>query len=242
MKLFSLPLFALALVTAAAAPAAAPEFHSLFNGTDLTGWAGVPGFWSVQDGTITGRTTAAMPLKTNSFLVWQGGDVANFEFRAKFRLAAGDSHHFGNSGVQYRSHIVDQAYWVIGGYQADMDVDNVYTGQLYEEKGRGIVVKPGEHVRIGLIGAKGKPLLTPFGTPTDPAAIKATIQPGKWNDLVIIAEGNHLRHYVNGLLTAEAIDLDPSKGAATGILALQLHAGPPMSVQFKDIQMKVLPP
>jgi hypothetical protein len=219
----------------------APEFQSLFNGSDLTGWSGLDGYWSVRDGAITGRTTAEMPLKTNTFLVWRD-EVANFEFRAKFRLSAENPKHFSNSGVQYRSRIIDPAKWIVGGYQADMDADNVYTGQLYEERGRGIVVKPGERILIGPLNAAGKPQLTALGAPTDPAAIKATIHPGEWNDLVIITQGNHLRHWVNGLLTAEAIDLDETKGAKSGVLALQLHAGAPMTAQFKDIMLKVLPP
>ena len=195
----------------------------------------------MREGAITGRTTAERPLKTNSFLVWRE-PVANFEFRAKFRLSADNAKHFSNSGVQYRSRIIDPAKWIVGGYQADMDADNVYTGQLYEERGRGIVVKPGERIRIGPLDAGGKPQLVAFGSPTDPAAIKATIHPGEWNDLVIIAEGNRLRHFVNGLLTAEAIDTDETKRAQSGVLALQLHAGPPMTAQFKDIMLKVLPP
>jgi hypothetical protein len=241
MKLCYIVLGALGLVSLAPAQPAA-KFTALFNGTDLTGWSGLDGFWSAQDGTITGETTAKRPLKTNTFLVWQGGDVANFEFRAKFRLFAGDARHFGNSGVQYRSHIVDRAQWIVGGYQADMDVANVYTGQLYEERGRGIVVKPGERIRIGPLDAHHKPQLISLGEPTGSETIKASIHPGQWNELVIIAEGNRIRHFVNGLLAAEAIDTDEAHRAKSGVLALQLHAGPPMKVQFKDIELKTMAP
>ena len=224
------------------APAAEPGFRSLFNGHDLAGWSGNSDFWSVRDGAITGRSTVETPLKGNTFIVWQGGQVTNFELHAKFKLVANNDKNFANSGVQYRSRLIDSAHWVVGGYQADMDAGNTYTGMLYEEKGRGILVQPGERIRIGEFGPTGKPQLTPLGIRLAPTEIKAAIHAGEWNDLVIIAEGNHLRHFVNGKLTAEAIDTDSTKSASSGLLALQLHAGLPMTVQFKDISLKTLSP
>ena len=227
---------------ASLAQGAEPGFSLLFNGHDLAGWSGNTDFWSVQDGAITGHSTVETPLKGNTFIVWQGGVVTNFELHAKFKLVANNDKNFANSGVQYRSRLIDPAHWVVGGYQADMDAGNTYTGMLYEEKGRGILVQPGERIRISEFGSTGKPQLSPIGVRLAPTEIKAAIHAGEWNDLVVIAEGNHLRHFVNGKLTAEAIDSDSTKSASTGVLALQLHAGLPMTVQFKDISLKTLSP
>lgn len=221
----------------------AGESQELFNGKNLDGWAGNMNLWSVVDGTIVGRTDEH-PIKTNTFLVWTGGTVDNFELHVKYRLTPLNDKGFANSGVQYRSRVNQPTEYgpVISGYQADSEAGKMYTGQLYEERGRGIVVKPGERIRIGPLDAHHKPELVSLGGPTDPDKIKASIHPGQWNDLVIIAEGNRIRHYVNGLLAAEAIDTDETHGAKSGILALQLHAGAPMKVQFKDIQLKMTTP
>jgi len=211
----------------AAEQAAAEGPKALFNGKDLTGWDGDPKFWSVKDGAITGITTAETPTKGNTFLIWRGGTLKDFELRLMFRL---ENH---NSGVQYRSK--ERAKWVVGGYQADMDEANTYTGMLYEEGGRGIVCRPGQKVTIG---PDGKPKVT--GTASDPAAIKAAIKQKDWNELVITAQGNHLVHKVNGIVTADVTDDDEKGRAMEGILALQLHAGKPMQVQFKDLALKTL--
>src|SRR5262249_49163446 len=88
-----------------------PGFKSLFNGKDLSGWDGNPKFWSVQDGVITGQTTAENPTQGNTFLIWRDGTVDDFELRLSYRIVN------GNSGIQYRSS--DKGNWVVGGYQAD---------------------------------------------------------------------------------------------------------------------------
>lgn len=206
---------------------AAPAAKALFNGRNLEGWDGDPKYWSVKEGAITGQTTAENPLKINTFLIWRGGTVKDFELRAKFRLQG------VNSGIQYRSK--DLGDWHVGGYQADMDAANMYTGMLYEERGRGILAKPGEKVTIG---ADGKPVVT--GSVGDAAAIRASLKPDGWNEYVIRAEGNHLAHWINGHPSAEALDEDPKGRAMEGILALQLHVGGPMVVQFKDLMLTPL--
>ncbi|HEX2852198.1 MAG TPA: DUF1080 domain-containing protein [Opitutaceae bacterium] len=218
-----------------------PGFESLFNGKDLSGWDGMPGFWSVRDEAITGQTTAEKGLKANTFIVWQGGEVKNFELRLSFRLLADNTQARANSGIQYRSKILDAATWVVGGYQCDMDYTRPYLGMLYEEKGRGIMMKAGERIRILPAGADGKMQIESAGTPTDPAELVASYRKGDWNEMIIIARSNHFQHFVNGKLTAEATDLDDAKAAKSGVLAFQLHTGPPMTIQFKDIRLKVLP-
>ena len=228
--------------------AADSGFKSLFNGKDLSGWQGMDGFWSVRDGAITGQSTAARPVESNHFLIWKGGEPANFELRLKFRLTAQNEKNWGNSGVQYRSKILDAAKFVVGGYQADIDSPFKYTGMLYEEKGRGILMTTGQKIRISPPAAgadtkkgKAKAAIEVLGTVTKPEDIQAAYKLGDWNDMVIIAKGNHLQHYLNGKLTADVTDTDPIAGAQSGVLALQIHKGEPMTIQFKDIQLKTLP-
>ncbi len=224
----------LALATSSFAFAADAGFKSIFNGKDLTGWEGLPAFWSVKDGAIVGQTTAEKPTKGNTFLVWKDGQPANFELRVSFRLTSQNDKAFGNSGIQYRSKIVDAAAFVVGGYQADIDVSGQYAGMLYEEKGRSLIMGPGEIIRLGATtmiddpkkpGAKkSKTEVEKLAGATPPADILAVYKKGEWNDFVVIAEGNHLRHYLNGKLTADVTDTDATRGAASGVLALQLHA------------------
>lgn len=212
-----------------------PGFTSLFNGKDLAGWEGLPDFWSVEDGAITGRTTKERPTKGNTFLVWKGGTVDDFELRASFKMVPGDAAGFVNSGIQYRSKVIDPDKWVVGGYQADMEAGPNYTGILYEERGRGILAQRGQMVNIE---ADGK--LRVLGTMGSSADIQSVIKKEDWNDYVIIARGPHLTHIINGRVTADVTDDQAAKRAKSGIIALQLHAGPPMMVQFKNIRIKPL--
>ena len=233
------------------ATAADTGFKPLFNGKDLTGWEGLKDFWSVRDGALTGQTTAEKVLKANTFLVYKGAEPANFELRLKFRLTAQNPDNRANSGVQYRSKLIDSATFVVGGYQADIDMPFRYTGMLYEEKGRGVVMSTGEKIRIGETtmvddakkkgGQRPNTKVEKLPGATPNADLAAAYKLGEWNDMVIIAKGNHLQHFVNGKLTADAIDTDPTRGSTSGVIALQLHVGPPMTVQFKDLQLKTLP-
>lgn len=227
----------LALVSRAEAPA---SFVPLFNGKDLRGWEGNSSLWSVQNGVIDGRTRADAPINTNTFLIWKGGELKNFELRATFRFLDNNEQRTANSGIQYRSKVLDASGWVVGGYQGDMDAAGRYVGMLYEERGRGILAKPSERVKL-LPGADNKPKIEVIGNAAPKAAVEAAFDRDGWNELIIVANGNHLRHILNGVVTADVIDDDPAKGSAAGILALQLHKGPPMHVQFKDILLRRLP-
>ncbi len=233
---FLLGLFAFTSVLHAADSAG---FKTLFNGKNLSGWEGNSAFWTVKDGVITGQTTKENPTKGNTFLIWKDGEVGNFELHVSFRILADNEKKFANSGIQYRSHVIDAANFVVGGYQGDMDGDGKYLGMLYEEKGRGIVAKPGEQVRV--TAADGKTKLEVSGILASPGDIIRAIHFREWNEYVIIAEGTHLRHFINGKPTADVTDLDTAHAARSGVLALQLHAGLPMTVQFKDIRLKSLP-
>jgi len=212
-----------------------PGFKSIFNGKDLTGWDGAPDLWSVKDGALTGQTTKEHPAKENTFLIWTNGTVANFELRCSFKLVPGDGAGFANSGVQYRSKVVKPSYWVVAGYQADMEAGPTYTGILYEEKGRGILANRGEKV---VIDAQGKKNVV--GEVGKAAEIEAALKKGDWNDYVIIAKGNHLVQIINGHTTIDVTDEQESKAAKSGIVALQIHQGAPMMAQFKNIRIKNL--
>lgn len=215
------------LVSLAASAAFAEESQSLFDGKTLKGWKGREGFWSVQDGAITGQTTKEMPTKGNTFIIWQGGKVKDFELKLKFRIFG------GNSGIQYRSKEVGE--FVISGYQADFDGANTWAGTLYEEKGRGVLAKRGNKVVIHEDGTKET-----TGSTAPEKEIVAAIKKEDWNEYVITVKGNHLVQKINGVTTIDVTDNQEEKRAMSGLLALQLHAGPPMKVQFKDIELTPL--
>jgi type 1 glutamine amidotransferase len=224
----------LAVVALALAPLAAPAqetaegFRSLFNGESLDGWAGRPEFWSVRDGAITGQTTAENPTPGNTFLIWQLGQVDDFELRLEYRIVG------GNSGIQYRSR--DLGEFVVGGYQADIDSGDTYSGILYEERGRGVLAQRGQ---MTAVDSSGTPqLVTSVG---DSAELQAAIRKEDWNEYRVVARGNQLIHAINGRITAIVTDNHAAARADKGILALQLHAGPPMIVQFRNLQIKRLP-
>jgi hypothetical protein len=216
-----------------------PGFKSLFNGKDLTGWAGRPNHWSVQDGVITGITSSNNPAKGNNFLIAKDGDqnliVGDFELRFSYKFTG----TWGNSGLQYRSK--DRGNFVVNGYQGDFEVGTTYSGILYEEGGRGILCERGNKVIIKDDPDKpGSTKIEKVGKVGDSKEIQANIQVNGWNEYVIIAKGNHLQHFINGKQTADIVDEQESKAAKTGILAFQIHAGPPMQIQFKNVRIKQL--
>jgi len=227
-------LIALFLVLTACFPAAAADdegFVSLFNGHDLAGWRGDKTYWSVEDGALTAKTTLDSRLtkeKYNTFLIWEDGRPADFELRLQYRIVG------GNSGVQYRSRVLDEAKFILSGYQADIDASPKYTGMNYEEKARGFLAQRGEKVTIS---ADGKKQAETFG---DAAELQAKVKNEGWNEYRIVAKGNHLQHYINGELMSEVIDNQKDKAAASGVIGLQAHAGFAMTVQFKDIRLKEL--
>ena len=217
---------ALALVAGSAVAADSDGFTPIFNGQDLTGWAGRTDLWTVQDGAITGTTTKETALKKNTFLVWQGGQPGDFELRFEYKMVG------GNSGVQYRSKVLDEKDFVVGGYQADIDATPRYSGINYEEKGRGILAERGQRVTIG---ADGQKAVEKFG---DAAELQKKIKAEEWNDYRVVAAGNNLKHYINGELMSEVTDNQTDKAAASGVLAFQVHTGPPMVVQFRNVRIK----
>jgi len=219
------------------APAEAKDMQSLFNGKDLSGWEGDPRLWSVKDGCLRGETTAENPAQGNTFIIWKGGTLRDFDLRLTFRMNASN-----NSGIQYRSrHITDNNVrnkWVVRGYQHELRNETKLpsvSGFIYDEGGkRGRVCLVGEQA---VCGADGKKEIS--GTLIDQAEFDKLFKLDDWNDVVILAKGNHLQHYMNNRLILDFTDNDPA-GFKEGILALQLHAGRPMWVEFKNIRVKEL--
>lgn len=199
---------------------------SLFDGKTLQGWSGLTSNWSVQDGAITGENKADAPIAQNTFLVYEK-PVKDFELTLEFKIVG------GNSGIQYRSKIFDKDKFVVGGYQADIDANKRYMGINYEERGRGIMAERGEIVSVDAQGKKSR-----VGSAGDADALLSQIKWEDWNRYKIVAKGNVLQHYINDQLMSEVQDSESAKSAAEGVLALQLHAGPPMKVQFKNIMLK----
>jgi len=204
--------------------------ETIFNGKDLTGWDGDPRIWSVVDGAIRGQTTEKNPARGNTFCIWRGGKLKNFILKINFRIQN------GNSGIQYRSK--DLGDWRVAGYQAEVENNQGKVGFLYDERARGWMVNVGD---IMVVDEKGNKNVVGKIADQD-SLIKAGYYKEKdWNEYTIIGRGNHLIHMLNGFQTIEMIDDDPKGRALEGILALQIHAGPPMTVEFKDIRVTHLP-
>lgn len=223
---------ALALV-AASAPLLAADAISLFDGKTLDGWEGAEGLWRVEDGAITGESTAAAPLKGNTFLIWRKGTVADFEIEFQYRILSDSA----NSGLQYRSK--DHGNFVVGGYQADIESGQTYTGINYGEKtGREILAERGQRAWLGDGKTKTKTKTEQFA---DGKALQASVKgKGEWNLYKVVAKGATMTHTINGTLMSETIDESAKDAVKQGILAFQLHQGPPMKIQFKDIKLTTL--
>ena len=208
---------------------AQPGFEILFNGKDLTGWKGNPDNWKVENGVIVGTTTEEAPLPYNQFLIWEGAPLENFELTAELKLISDGN----NSGIQYRAEVrPDLGDYVVSGYQCDMHPAIWANGMLYEEKGRGILCKRGM-----------KAVITPEGKakqvgdlPMEPEFVTAD-----WNTYKITAQGNHIVHEVNGVQTVDVYDHHEDERDLAGVLAFQIHKGPAMRVEIRNIALKRLP-
>ncbi|MFM8549548.1 MAG: family 16 glycoside hydrolase, partial [Verrucomicrobiota bacterium] len=221
------PLYALlAFLLAALSPLSAQDgFKPIFDGKSLAGWDGNPELWSVEDGCLTGKTKGPDHLAYNQFLIWRGGVVKNFELRARIKCSA------SNSGIQYRSKdLPENGKWSIGGYQCDVHPSAPNNAMVYEERGRGILVQNGQSV---IIDDKGGKWLAAEHEP-----VKADI--AEWHEYTVIANGNHLTHKVDGKVTIDLVDHQAANRALEGLLAFQVHKGPAMIVQIKDVMLKEL--
>lgn len=204
-------------------------FESIFDGT-LNGWDGNPDFWRVENGSIVGESTKEKPLKLNTFLIWRGGEPGDFELKVDFKMNS------TNSGLQYRSvELPDVGKWVLKGYQADFDFENRYTGLLYEERGRGFLAVRGT---VGAID-DGKKVRV-VGNIKGNEDARGIVNINGWNTVHVIARGNVLLQIMNGQLMSAFVDGDTKNRAMKGLIGLQLHVGPPMRIEFKNLYLKKL--
>lgn len=202
-------------------------FQAIFDGATLKGWDGDTNFWRVENGAIVGQTQKDKQPKQNTFLIWRGGSPANFELKMDYKLTG------FNSGIQYRSIELPDIKYAMKGYQADMDGEQQWTGQLYEERGRGFLALRGQisyvpdGKKVGMIGTLG-----------DQAELKKLIKPDDWNQLDIIARGNTLIHIINGHVMSVLVDDDTANRKMDGLIGIQCHLGPPMKIEVKNIRIK----
>lgn len=216
---------------------ASGEAKVLFNGTDLSGWSGDERLWTVRDGVIHGETTEENAAKGNTFLIWQGGNVNDFELSLSFRCNATN-----NSGIQYRSkHITDGKVgnaWVVRGYQHELRNQNKFpdvSGFIYDEGGkRGRICAAGEKA---VWNESGREHIADLVSQEE---FTKLMKIDDWNQVRIVAKGNHIQHYLNGKLILDFTDNHPTLALSEGVIALQLHAGKPMFAEFKDIRLTSL--
>ncbi len=219
-------------------------FQPIFDVT-MKNWDGDPAIWKAEGQVLVGTTTPQNPLKENTFVIWRGGQPADFELKVEYRMSA------TNSGIQFRSVQLPQGTaapnptnpdakvagkWVLKGYQADIDFANQFTGMIYEERGRGFLMHRGEAIEIGPDAVSRQ--IGKLEMNAD--ELKALIKAGEWNSVHLIARGNTITNIVNGHVTAFMIDDDPKGRAMKGLLGFQIHVGDPMKIEFRNIFLKTL--
>ncbi|MGB5418363.1 3-keto-disaccharide hydrolase [Algibacter sp.] len=223
------------------------KFQSIFNGEDMEGWSGDPVYWRVENGILIGEVTPETILKRNSFIIYEKEQPENFELKLEYRITES-----GNSGINYRSEIIETMPFALRGYQCDIDGKNKYTGQNYEEKKRTTLAYMGEIVTIPQM---------PDSIPksnlrknvikncwqsrniieTNPKSqLKSIIKSNDWNSVHLIVKDNIMEHYINGKLISKVTDLDSVNRSNKGYIGVQVHVGPPMKVEFKNLKLKQL--
>lgn len=221
-------------------------FVKIFDGKTLNGWEGDPKYWRVENGNLVGEITPATLLKTNSFLIWRGGRPADFELSLEFKITKS-----GNSGINYRSIELSDVPYALKGYQADIDGANRYTGQNYEERARTTLAYRGQKVMVKPFDHTTQPVslkeyiknnawtgTTVTGSLGDSDSLKSKINAEDWNTCRLVIKGNHLQHYINGILMSDVTDNDTVNGKSEGLMGVQVHVGPPMKVEYRNIMLK----
>jgi hypothetical protein len=221
-------------------------FIQIFNGKTLDNWVGDSIYWSVQDNCLVGTITPETIIKQNTFIIYQGTMPDNFELILEYQVS-----DKGNSGINYRSQKIDGVPHSLTGYQADLNGANTYTGSNYEEHRRTTLASQGEKTVIPAIQISPDSIQTQIkdnrwvpttvvaslGTPAD---LRASIRINDWNEYRIVAKGNHLQHYVNGVLMSDVTDNDTVNRRLSGLLGVQVHVGPPMRIAYRNILVKKL--
>ena len=223
-------------------------FVRIFDGKTLNNWEGDSTYWRVENGNLVGEITPQTLLKTNSFIVWKGGEPADFELKGEFNIT-----EKGNSGINYRSEKLTDIPFALKGYQADIDGDNRYTGQNYEERGRTTLAYRGQITSINPQSGNQKQEdfktkvknnawsdLKITGTLGDSDSLKTKIKRQDWNSFHLMIKGNRLKHYINDILMSDVTDNDVVNGKSKGIIGVQVHVGPPMKVQYRNLRLKQL--
>jgi hypothetical protein len=206
-----------------------PGFVPIFDGKTLDGWEGDPVYWRVEDGTLVGEITPATVVKRNTFIVWRGGSPRDFEIKLDYRITEG-----GNSGINYRSTMLPaspETKFPMRGYQFDIDGRRQYVGNNYEERGRLFLAVRGQVTHV--VGGRKPILVSTIGDTTE----LGTVATDGWNAVHIIARGNTLMHLLNGRLMSVTIDDDAGR-ATEGLIGVQVHVGPPMKVEYRNIRLK----
>lgn len=222
------------------------DFVRIFDGKTLDGWEGDTNYWRVENGSLIGEITPDKPLKTNSFIIWRGGETKNFELKMEYRITEN-----GNSGINYRSEQLEDIPYALKGYQADIDGKNRYTGQNYEERGRTtlayrgqeVIIEPKENAAGSLrdhIKNNAWTGATVTNSLGDIDSLQIHMKYEDWNECHLIVKDNRLQHYVNGVLMSDVTDNDTVNRKMTGLLGVQVHTGPPMKVEYRNIQLKQL--
>lgn len=223
------------------------DFKSIFNGKNLEGWSGDATYWSVENGVLVGVVTPETILKKNTFVIYEKEQPKNFELKLEYKIS--DS---GNSGINYRSQVIENNPFALRGYQCDIDGKNKYTGQNYEEKKRTTLAYIGEKVVINNMPDtipnnnirknvkkncwQTREVVASLG---DKKELTTHIKGNDWNKVHLIIKDNHLQHYINGVLMSEVTDLDTINSTKKGFVGVQVHVGPPMKVEYKNIRLKV---
>jgi hypothetical protein len=209
-----------------------PGFQPIFDARTLSGWEGDPKHWRVEDGVLVGEITPATIVKSNTFIIWRGGRPKDFELKLDYRITSA-----GNSGINYRSvsvpdPVTPENKFALRGYQFDLDGGKRYVGNNYEEKGRLFVGVRGQVTRI--VGGRPPVVLSTIGDAADLAAVATD----GWNAVHLIIRGNILMHLLNGRVMSVTIDDDVPNRPADGLLGMQVHVGPPMKVEYRNIRLK----
>ena len=220
-------------------------FVQIFDGKTLKGWEGDSTYWRVENGSLVGEITPATLLKRNQFIVWKGGVTTDFELTLEYKIT-----REGNSGINYRSEELKDLQYALKGYQADIDGANRYTGQNYEERARTTLAYRGQKTVIREQSAPG-PLqdhiksnawteTTVTGSLGSSDSLKTLIKSEDWNKVHLIVKGNRMLHYINDVLMSDVTDNDKINGKSSGLLGVQVHVGPPMKVEFRNIRLRQL--
>lgn len=205
------------------------KFTPLFDGKTLQGWQGEADRWRVENGAIVGEIPAGQRLDHNTWLVWEGGKLDDFELRLEFRLSGKPA---ANSGVQFRCQA--ESANRVSGYQADLDMGATWLGRIYDEHGRALLVERGTRV---LIQEDGERVVETFALAD---RYEVLFRENDWNDYRIRACDEHMTVEVNGTLFSELVDKQQGERDLSGQLAFQLHSGPETRIEFRNIRVRKL--